>query len=124
MTEEARKELFQNLKAILTSFVGDLVESESEGKYALSNTKPIEVDGKLHEGYYFAGLRENKNIIGFYFMPVYTCPELRDQLPSGMAKLLKGNTCFNMKKLTPELEIEIREMMELGMAAYRAKSLM
>jgi len=121
MDEKQRQELFGELKSLLAEF-GDVLVIGGEGtKYSLSTTKPIEVDGKLHEGYYFAGLRELKNIVGFYFMPIYICPELRERVPTSLQKILKGNTCFNFKKLTPELANDLKEMMNVGIETYRNK---
>lgn len=120
MDEAKRKELFDQLRTLLETYSGVLEVSEVPGKYSLSTTKPIVVDGKSHpNGYYFGGLREQKNIVGFYFMPIYVCPELREQVPESLRKVLKGNTCFNLKKLTPEMESDLKEMMNAGIETYR-----
>ncbi len=121
MDEQIRKELFDRLATLLSRHRDGFELSTSEGKVALSTTKPIVVDGKEHQGYYFAGIRENKNIVGFYFMPIYTIHELRSDVPESLIKILKGNTCFNVKKLTPEIESGLEELIKLGIDAYRSK---
>lgn len=119
MDDKKRQFLFEQLKTLLQEF-GDVLEIDSSpGKYSLSSTKEIEVDGETHQGYYFAGLRELKNIIGFYFMPIHVCPELRDEVPESLQKILKGNTCFNIKALTPEIEHDLKKMINLGIETYK-----
>ncbi|MEI8283026.1 MAG: hypothetical protein WCG75_11515 [Armatimonadota bacterium] len=119
MDDKKRQFLFQQLKSLLQEY-GDVLEIDSSpGKYSLSSTKEIEVDGETHQGYYFAGLRELKNIVGFYFMPLHVCPELRDEVPASLQGILKGNTCFNIKALTPEIERDLVKMINLGIETYK-----
>jgi hypothetical protein len=119
MDDKKRQFLFEQLKSLLQEF-GDVLEIDSSpGKYSLSSTKEIEVDGETHQGYYFAGLRELKNIVGFYFMPIHVCPELRDEVPASLQGILKGNTCFNIKALTPEIERDLVKMINLGIETYK-----
>ena len=119
MDDKKRQFLFQQLKSLLQEY-GDVLEIDSSpGKYSLSSTKEIEVDGETHQGYYFAGLRELKNIVGFYFMPIHVCPELRDEVPASLQGILKGNTCFNIKALTPEIERDLVKMINLGIETYK-----
>ncbi len=119
MDDKKRQFLFQQLKSLLQEY-GDVLEIDSSpGKYSLSSTKEIEVDGETHQGYYFAGLRELKNIVGFYYEPIHVCPELRDEVPASLQSLLKGNTCFNIKALTPEIERDLVKMINLGIETYK-----
>jgi hypothetical protein len=125
MDTDKRKELFHHLQALLDPFAGDLTAEIGEGRYSLSTTKPIIVDDKVREeGYYFAGLREQKNIVGFYFMPLHVCPELIAKVPASLQKLLKGKTCFNVKAITPQMSTDFRLLMEMGIATYRANGWM
>ncbi len=124
MDDKKRQFLFEQLKTLLQEF-GDVLEIDSSpGKYSLSSTKEIEVDGETHQGYYFAGLRELKNIIGFYYMPIHVCPELRDEIPESLQRILKGNTCFNIKALTPEIERDLKKMINLGIETYKGYGFM
>ena len=120
MDDKKRKFLYEQLKTFLQEY-GDILEIDNtSGKYSLSTTKPIIVDGEVHEnGYYFAGLRELKNIVGFYFTPIHAIPELRDQIPERLAVIQKGNTCFNVKQMTDEMERDLKELMKIGIDAYR-----
>src|SRR5947207_1459193 len=103
MEETQRKALYTQLKTILAEYADLFTVYDNPGKYSLYTKKHISMDGKPPDEQYFAGLRELKNIVGFYFMPVYTVPELREQVPASFQKNLKGNACFNFKALTPEM---------------------
>ena len=57
--------------------------------------------------------------MGFYYEPLHVCPELREQVPQSLQDILKGNTCFNIKALTPEIERDLIKMMNLGIETYK-----
>jgi hypothetical protein len=120
MDDQKRRYLFEQLKTLLQGY-GDVLELDSSpGKYSLSTTKPILVDDEVHEsGYSFAEIRELKNLVGFYFMPIEICPELRDEVPATLQGILKGTTCFNIKAFTPEIERGLKDLMKLGMDKYK-----
>jgi polyhydroxyalkanoate synthesis regulator protein len=119
MDDQKRRYLFEQLKTLLQGY-GDVLELDSSpGKYSLSTTKQIIVDDEIHEGYQFVEIRELKNLVGFYYMPIHVCPELRDEVPTSMQAILKGNTCFNIKAFTPEIERGLKDLMKLGMDKYK-----
>ena len=120
MDDRKRQDLFEQLKALLQEY-GDVLEIDSDpGKYSLSTTKPIEVDGENHEhGYYFAGLRAQKNVVAFYYEPIHVWPDLKEAIPESVQAIQKGDTTFNVKVLTPELQRDLRKMMDLGVQTYK-----
>lgn len=120
MDDQKRRYLFEQLKTLLQGY-GDVLELDSSpGKYSLSTTKPILVDDEVHDdGYIFAEIRELKNLVGFYFMPIQVIPELRDQVPASLQGILKGATCFNIKTFSPEIERGLKDLMKLGMDQYK-----
>jgi hypothetical protein len=119
MDDQKRRYLFEQLKTLLQGY-GDVLEIDSSpGKYSLSTTKDILVDDEIHQGYQFVEIRELKNLVGFYFIPIQVCPDLREFIPESLQSLLKGTTCFNIKSLTPEVERGIKEMMKFAMDEYR-----
>jgi len=98
MEETQRKALYAQLKAILAEYADLCIVYDNPGKYSLYTKKHVSMDGKPPDEQYFAGLRELKNSVGFYVMPVYTVPELREQVPACLQKILKRNACFNVKR--------------------------
>jgi hypothetical protein len=67
----------------------------------------------------FAGLMEHKSHVGFYFMPMYTDPSLKKKIAPEFAKLLKGKSCFHIRKVSPELLKQADEALKLGFDAYK-----
>jgi hypothetical protein len=62
-----------------------------------------------------------KGYVGFYFMLVYAETDLKLVFAPKLLKLLKGKSCFHIKKLTPELLDQIRSALQVGYAAYQAR---
>jgi hypothetical protein len=67
----------------------------------------------------FAGLMDHKSHVGFYLMPVYTDPSLKKKLAPELARLLKGKSCFHIKKTSPELLKQPDAALTIGLAAYK-----
>jgi hypothetical protein len=67
----------------------------------------------------FAGLMDHKSHVGFYFMPVYADPSLKKKLAPEFVKLLKGKSCFHIKKTSPELMKQANEALKIGLEHYR-----
>ena len=121
MDDATRKQLYGELKEILENYQSVFIVSEGDDKYSLSTSKPISVNSKTQDGIFFAGLRELKGTVGFYFMPIYTDPELLSLVPVALQKSLKGKSCFNIKALTPEMKDGISKLMQLGIKQYKEK---
>jgi hypothetical protein len=68
-----------------------------------------------------ASLILQKGYVGFYYMPVYMVPGLKQKLAPELVELLKGKSCFYVKELTPELRAGIREAVEIGTECFRDK---
>lgn len=120
MDDRKRQDLFEQLKALLQEY-GDVLEIDSDpGKYSLSTSKPIDVDGETHQhGYYFAGLRTQKNGVSFYYEPIHLWPDLKEAIPESVKDIQKGDTTFNVKVLTPELRRDLVKMIDLGVETYK-----
>lgn len=94
----------------------------TKGEAALISYKPIEVLGRKKEEMYFAGALVQKGYVGFYYMPVYTDEEKKEVFTKPeLLKLLKGKSCFHIKKMDDELEKQIKDALKRGYAAYKKK---
>jgi len=62
-----------------------------------------------------------KSYVGFYFMPVYTDPETKVFFQPELLRLLKGKSCFHIRKVTPELLAQIDETLERGFKLYQER---
>lgn len=121
MTPQTRRELFDRLKAILEEYKEHFAVSEAADRYTLNTRGPVTAFGREYDNMMFVGLKELKNIVGFYFMPIYIDPALKDQVPDSWKKILKGHTCFNVKTLTPEMEKDLRTLLKIGVRDYKKR---
>ena len=62
-----------------------------------------------------------KSYVGFYFMPVYMNAPMKKKLSPSLVKLLKGKTCFYVKKLHAELIAAIENALELGVKKFKER---
>lgn len=62
-----------------------------------------------------------KGYVGFYFMCIYGNDEVRKQLSPAFLKLLKGKSCFHVKKLDDGLRKDIARALESGTKAYKER---
>jgi hypothetical protein len=58
--------------------------------------------------------------VGLYVMCIYMNPAAKDKLPN-LKKLLKGKSCFHVKKLDDILKQEVEEALEIGTAEYKKR---
>jgi hypothetical protein len=71
---------------------------------------------------YFASVMVQKGFVGFYFMPVYSNPELKTLLSAELMKCLKGKACFHIKKNDPVIMQQIKQALDLGLKDYEEKN--
>lgn len=101
------------------------IEKDGETGISLTSMGPVELafEGKVRafSTMFFASAIQRKAAVVFYFMPVYTCPELKASLGPDLLKTLKGHTCFHLKKLTPALMTQVQDALALGHRTYVEK---
>ena len=108
--------VFEELKAILRPYANNLtVTADTPEGYSL--------DGPYSEKWkkviFFAAAQTKKNYVSFYLMPVYMFPELLKDISPGLKKHMQGKSCFNFKKVEPELFKELRELTRKGVERFR-----
>lgn len=114
--------IFEALKALLAIYAPPLTPKRDEpGYYDLWSLKDLVIEGRKRREVYFAGLIIQKGYVGFYYMPVYAQTELKDVFAPELLKLLKGKSCFYVKRLTPELLGQIEFALKIGYEAYQAR---
>jgi hypothetical protein len=52
---------------------------------------------------WFGAVQLKKNYVSWHLMPLYALPSLRDGVPPDLQKRMQGKSCFNFKKVEPEL---------------------
>ena len=89
--------------------------------YQLWSEKDVVIEGRKKSEVYFAGVIRQKAYVGFYYMPVYTDPERRDLFSPELLRLLKGKSCFHLKRLGAEMLLEIESALDEGVELYRRR---
>ncbi len=112
--------LFNDLRNILkpySKYFNSVVEVE--GAYHLKSDIDIEIEGRKKKEMYFASLLIQKNYVGFYFMPVYIDTTIKNSLSPQLLSLLKGKSCFYIKKLDDQLKSDMVNALEIGLRMYK-----
>jgi hypothetical protein len=108
--------VFEKLKTILKPYAKNLtVTADTSVAYSL--------DGAYSEKYkktlFYGAVQIKKNYVSFYLMPVYMFPELLKNISPELKKRMQGKSCFNFKKVEPDLFKELKELTRLSVERAR-----
>ena len=121
LTTEMRKEIFDSIKAVLKKQCPPMVAcKDKENVYELMGNKPVPYGHKktIVPGMYFSSVVARKDMISFYFFPIYYhTNDFIDLIPN-MTKCLKGKTCFNIKKPEQIYVKELDALLKKGVQAW------
>src|SRR6266498_3004433 len=111
--------VFEQLKNILKPYEPKLtLTADTSDAYSL--------DGPYSEKWkkviFFASAQIKKNYVSFYLMPVYMYPELLKDISPEPRKHMQGKSCFNFKKVEPELFMELAELAKKGCDRFREEA--
>jgi hypothetical protein len=119
------QDIFRRLRRVLERHSPPFVERSGtvKGKddYHLWSERDVEVAGRPRKEVYFAGLIVQKGYVGFYYMPVYTAPERKELFEPELLQLLKGKSCFHVRKLDDDLLGQIDDAVQAGHDLYRER---
>jgi hypothetical protein len=114
------KTIFDEIKHLMSAYQPPLVATSNyESRYELYTDKPVVIEGRKKPNLAFAAIIIQSGYVGFYFMPVYTNIELKDVFKPELLKLLKGKSCFHVKKTSPEILGQIRDVLKIGFEKYQ-----
>jgi len=118
--KDTRQEIFKQLKGVLKKYEPPFIaKSDFDSRYELWSVKDVEFAGRKRKEVFFAGLIIQSNYVGFYYMPVYIDTTVKKLFKKELLSLLKGKSCFHIKKMDSELLGQIKESLELGYELYR-----
>ena len=110
-------DVFAELKGFLSSHEQELVlVHDKEDNYYLDCPHDPFGKGKAH---YFGSVTIRRNYVSFYLMPVYTHPELLDDISDNLNKRSQGKSCFNFKMKEEGLFDELRALVNKGVEKYK-----
>src|SRR5687767_13319669 len=99
--------VFDQLKNILKPYAEKLtLKADTSDTYY--------IDGPYSEKWkkelFFGAAQIKKNYVSFYLMPVYMYPDLLKDISPELKKRMQGKSCFNFKKVEPDLFKELAEL--------------
>jgi|ERR1035437_9295313 hypothetical protein len=121
LTDETRKIIFDKVKKELEKCSPPMVVSkDKEGVYELMGNKPVPYGYKkvIVPGMYFCSVVARKDMISFYFFPIYIKPDAFNDLAPTLFKTLKGKTCFNIKKAEQVDSKELAALLKKGVETW------
>ena len=121
LSAETKKEITEKLSAALRKCVPPMViESQSKDGMQLMGNKPVPYGyaKKIVPGMYFCSFVARKDMVSFYFFPMYMNSEFLKLIPN-LSKTLKGKTCFKIKKPEQIHDKELAALLKKGIAAFK-----
>jgi hypothetical protein len=113
--------IFNSIKKLLLPYEkGSIaIRGGKGGQIILVSNKPVEINGKKRDELWFAAALIQKGYVGFYFMPVFSKPEIKEVFKPELLKCLKGKSCFHIKKADPVIYAQIEEALAKGYLAHK-----
>ncbi len=113
-------EIRESLKNTLEDFLEPLkVRVNKPSNFEVNGTIEAPQGKKMVKGIYFSSVVPKEKDVRFYFHPAYTHPEEFENISDRLKKFKKGKSCFHVKYLDKELEIEIKQMVSKAIDIYR-----
>lgn len=114
--------IFSTIKGLMRVYSPPLMtKKDEETYYDLWSVRDVVIEGRKRKEVYFAGLVRYASYVGFYYMPVYAEPEMKAVFAPELLALLKGKSCFHVKKLDEQRIEQIRAALETGFKAYQER---
>jgi hypothetical protein len=70
---------------------------------------------------FFGAVQRKKAMVAFHLMPVYLQPELLAAISPALKARMQGKSCFNFKRLEPDLLAELATLTQAGFDSYAAQ---
>ena len=108
--------VFEQLKNILKPHAENLtVTADTSDSYSLDGP----YSEKWKKELFFGAAQIKKNYVSFYLMPVYMYPELLKDISPELKKRMQGKSCFNFKRVEPDLFKELGELTRTGEIQFK-----
>ena len=111
--------VFEQLKSILEPYAEKLT-------LKVDTSDTYYIDGPYSERWkkqlFFASAQVKKNYVSFYLMTVYMYPELLNGISPELKKRMQGKSCFNFKKVEPDLFRELEELTRKSVERFQQEN--
>lgn len=119
---DTKDTIFQALHSLLSVYQPPLMPKRDEpGYYDLWSFKALEIERRKRSEVFFAGIITQKAYVGFYYMPVYIEADIQKLFPPELKRLLKGKSCFHIKKWDDVLSSQVEEVLRTGFIKYQER---
>lgn len=111
--------VFERLKRILQPYASKLtITADTPSAYSLDGP----YSEKWKKQLFFGSVQIKKNYVSFYLMPVYMFPDLLDAISPELKKHMQGKSCFNFKKVEPDLFHELASLTHKSVECFKKEN--
>jgi len=112
--------IFSKIRSLLKKYQPPLApKTDRDGNFDLWSFKDVVVAGRKRKEVFFAGAIIQKSYVGFYFMPVYVDADLKKVFEPELLSMLKGKSCFYIKKNNADTFRQIEQALKIGFEMYQ-----
>ena len=112
--------IFEAIKKLFLPYEkGKMKLISSAGQVVLISKKPVEILGRKKNELWFASALVQKGYVGFYYMPVYGDPRVKQLIKPELLKCLKGKSCFHIKTYDVEILSQIQDALGVGYTLWQ-----
>ena len=112
--------IFEQLKNVLKPFAPKLnITTDTPDAYSLDGP----YSEKWKQQLFFGSAQIKKNYVSYYLMPVYMYPDLLKDISPELKKHMQGKSCFNFKKVEPDLFKELTELTSKGAERFQTENI-
>jgi hypothetical protein len=107
---------FARLRELLAPYAAELDARRDDDEQLYLDTRHRMNNGRV---LFFGAVQRRKRYVAFHLMPVYTDPELLNDVSDALARRMQGKSCFNFTKVDACLFDELAALTERGYQRYR-----
>ncbi|MBN8487616.1 MAG: hypothetical protein J0M20_07830 [Burkholderiales bacterium] len=108
----------QALRQILKRHAAGLLVQRDDDEQLYLDTHHLQPNKKP---LFFGAVQRKKAMVAFHLMPVYLQPALLAPISPALKARMQGKSCFNFKRLEPELLAELAALTQAGFDSYAAQ---
>jgi hypothetical protein len=121
MSQTDFQEIFNQLQPYLKKYEQELVVTTDQNQlYYLDSNK---IFPRNNKPYFFGSVSVKKNYVSYYLMPVYMFPDLLESISPSLKARMQGKSCFNFKKVNPELFRELEQLTDASFNRFQKEDL-
>ena len=110
--------IFEQLKNVLKPFARKLnITTDTPDAYSLDGP----YSEKWKKQLFFGAAQVKKNYVSFYLMPIYMYPDLLEGISPELKKHMQAKSCFNFKRVEPDLFKELAELTRKGVEKFKTE---